>query len=110
MVVVPIVVTAVLAGLLLWETFDLNLSMQRVDHSDRIIEQSGHLLKLLVDMESGTRGYVATGDESFLHSYQEGTKKFDPEFHAVSQMVADNPALKKHFAKLERAERKRAAK
>jgi PAS domain S-box-containing protein len=91
MVVVPIVITATLALLLLWETFDLNKSLQLVDHSDRVVEQSGHLLKLLVDMESGTRGYIATGDESFLRSYLEGTKRFDPEFQAVNQMVADNP-------------------
>ncbi len=92
MVVIPIVVTAALAGLLLWETFDLNISMKRVDHSDRVIDQSGHLLKLLIDMESGTRGFVATGDESFLHSYLEGTKKFESEFQAVNLMVADNPS------------------
>ena len=54
MVVVPIVATAALAGLLLWETFDLNQSLQWVDHTDRVIDQSGHLLKLLVDMQSST--------------------------------------------------------
>ena len=66
-IVVPMVVTAALAGLLLWETFDLNKSMQWVDHTDQVLDQSGHLLKLLVDMESAKRGYIATGDESFLH-------------------------------------------
>ena len=76
-IVVPMVVTAVLAGLLLWETFDLNKSMQWVDHTDRVLDQSGHLLKLLVDMESATRGYIATGDESFLQPYLEGTKRFE---------------------------------
>ena len=70
-------------GLLLWETFDLNKSLQWVDHTDQVLDQSGHLLKLLVDMESAKRGYVATGDESFLHPYMEGTKRFDSEFQAL---------------------------
>ena len=52
-IVVPLVITAAFAGLLLWETFDLNRSMQWVDHTDRVLDRSGHLLKLLVDMEIG---------------------------------------------------------
>jgi PAS domain S-box-containing protein len=90
MIVVPIGITAALALLLLWETFDLNRSLQSVDHTDRVLDQSGHLLILLVDMESGTRGYIATGDESFLQPYVEGTKKFDSEYQALYGMVADN--------------------
>jgi PAS domain S-box-containing protein len=45
---------------------------------------------LLVDMESGTRGYIATGDESFLQPYMEGTKSFEPEYQALYGMVTDN--------------------
>src|ERR1035438_8704803 len=91
MVVVPLVATAALAGLLLWETFDLNKSLQWVDHTDRVLDQSGHLLMLLVDMESGTRGFTATGDETFLHPYLEGTRRFDSEFQALYRLSADNP-------------------
>ncbi len=90
-IVVPVVATAVLAGLLLWETFDLNQSMQWVDHTDRVLDQSGHLLMLLVDMESATRGYIATGDESFLQPYIEGTKRFNSEFQALYQLLDNNP-------------------
>ena len=72
-----------LAILLLWETFDLNRSLQSVDHTDQILDQSGHLLTLLVDMESGTRGYIATGDENFLQPYLEGTKRLDTEYQAL---------------------------
>ncbi len=91
-IVVPMVATAALAGLLLWETFDLNKSLQWVDHTDQVLDQSGHLLMLLIDMESGTRGYIATGDESFLRPYLEGVKRFDSEFQALYQLSADNPS------------------
>ena len=86
------VVTTVLVGLFLWETFDLNKSMQRVDHTDRVIDQSGHLLKLLVDMESGKRGYIVTGDETFLHIYIDGTRQFGPEYQALYRLVDDSPS------------------
>jgi len=48
----PLLVTTALAGFLLWETLDLNRSMQWIDHTDQVLDQSGHLLQLLVDMES----------------------------------------------------------
>src|ERR1035441_3355430 len=89
-IIVPMAVMAAFAGLLLWETFDLNRSLQWVDHTDRVLDQSGNLLKLLVDMEFAKRGYIATGDESFLQPYLEGTKRFGPEFQALYQGVEDN--------------------
>jgi len=90
-IVVPLLVTTSLAGFLLWETFDLNKAMQWVDHTDQALDQSGNLLKLLVDMESAKRGYIATGDESFLPTYLQGTKQFDIEYKALNLLVNDNP-------------------
>ena len=89
-IVVPILVTAALAGLLLWETFDLNRSLVWIDHTDRVLDQSGHLLKLLVDMESAKRGFIATGDETFLRPYMEGTEHFDSDFQTLKRSVEDN--------------------
>ncbi|MGA2889191.1 MAG: CHASE3 domain-containing protein [Terracidiphilus sp.] len=90
-IVVPVAVTAALAGLLLWETFDLNKSMQWVDRTDQVLDQSGNLFMLLVDMESGTRGYIATGDESFLRPYLEGSKRSNSKFEALNLLLVGNP-------------------
>ena len=90
-ILVPMLVTTSLAGFLLWETFDLNRSLQLVDHTDQVLDQSGHLLKLLVDMESAERGYITTGDETFLRPYVDGTKRFGSEFQALNQLIADTP-------------------
>jgi PAS domain S-box-containing protein len=100
MIVVPMVITAALALLLLWETFDLNKSLQWVDHTDQALDQSGHLLILLINMESGTRGYIATGDESFLHTYLEGAKSSDSEFQHLDQMMADNPSQQQRLKEI----------
>ena len=91
-IMVPLLVTTALAGFLLWETLDLNRSMQWIDHTDQVLDQSGHLLQLLVDMESAKRGFIATGDESFLTSYIDGTKQFSSDIDALNQLVADSPS------------------
>jgi PAS domain S-box-containing protein len=90
MILVPMVITAALAILLLWETFDLNRSLQSVDHTDQVLDQSRNLLTSLVDMESGMRGFIVTGDESFLQPYMQGKERFEPEYQALFGMVNVN--------------------
>src|SRR5665213_1424503 len=100
-IIVPLVVTSAFAGLLLWETFDLNRSLQWVDHTDQILDQSGHLLMLMIDMESGTRGFVATGDESFLQTYLQGAARSDSEFKVLYQQLDDNPQQRKRLSDIQ---------
>ena len=83
MIAVPIVTMAAFAGLLLWETVDLNKSLRLVDHTDQVLDQSRHLLKLLVDVETSMRGYLVTGNEALLHPYLQGAKGFDSEYRAL---------------------------
>src|ERR1700749_3308469 len=41
-----------------------------VDHTHQVIGKLNELTSLQADMESSTRGYVITGDETFLAPYQ----------------------------------------
>jgi signal transduction histidine kinase len=96
-IVIPMLVTAVLAALLLWESFDLNRSLQWVDHTGQVLDQSARMLKLLVDVETAMRGYLATGDEALLQPYLEGTKRFDSEYRALYQLVDDSAPQKQRL-------------
>ena len=96
-IVIPMVLTAALAGLLLWESFDLNRSLQWVDHTDQVLDQSARLLKLLVDVETGMRGYLVTGDETLLQPYLEGTKRFDSEYLTLYKLVDDSSPQKQRL-------------
>jgi PAS domain S-box-containing protein len=90
-VTVPFIAAMVLAGASLWAAYDLYASMQEVDRSDQVIGQSRRLLKLLVDMETGERGYLVTGNDAFLQPYQEATKVVDSEYQKLYLLVDDNP-------------------
>ena len=37
-----------------------------VDHTWEVLDHGNQLIKLLVDMETGERGYLITGEERFL--------------------------------------------
>jgi PAS domain S-box-containing protein len=90
-VLVPFIAALILAGAAFWAAFELNAAMQWVDHTDQVIGQSRRLLKLTVDMETGERGYLVTGNDVFLQPYQEASKVIDSEYQTLYLLVADDP-------------------
>jgi CHASE3 domain sensor protein len=44
--------------------------VQWVEHTDRVINNLNETSKLTVDLETGMRGYLITGDEHFLDPYE----------------------------------------
>ncbi|HEX4614237.1 MAG TPA: CHASE3 domain-containing protein, partial [Urbifossiella sp.] len=68
-VAVPPLLLGVLALVFLGQIVYLLWAAARVDHTDRVIARSNGLLKLLVDGETGVRGYLLTGDPAFLEPY-----------------------------------------
>lgn len=90
-VTIPFIAALVLAGATLWAAYDLSVSMQLVNHTDQVIAQSRRLLKLTVDMETGARGYLVTGNDAFLQPYQDASKVIDSEYQKLYLLVADNP-------------------
>ena len=61
-----------------------------VEHTERIISKAHNVNKLAVDMESGVRGYLISGDENFLAQYQLSKPQIAGELAALSATVSDN--------------------
>ena len=55
----------------------LNSSLQAVEQAHSIISEAKDLQKIAVDMETGMRGFLLAGDESFLTPYNEGITEFE---------------------------------
>ena len=99
-VLVPFIAALILAGAAFWAASELNGAMLRVDHSDQVIGQSLRFLRLTVDMETGERGYLITGNDRFLQPYQEASKVIDSEYLTLHGLVADNPPQQTRLEKL----------
>src|ERR1700734_3601135 len=56
----PIVALGLLALTLAYGIQQMQRSARRVDHSDRVIAQANQLVKLMVDEETGLRGFFIT--------------------------------------------------
>ena len=66
-------------------------SMGWVEHSDRVIAGGQSVSKLAVDQETGMRGFLITGEESYLEPYLLGMPRMQTELDALTRLVSDNP-------------------
>ncbi|HSC81068.1 MAG TPA: CHASE3 domain-containing protein, partial [Chitinolyticbacter sp.] len=77
---------AVFVALLLY----LVSTMRLVDHSNRVIGAAQEISKLVVDSETGMRGYLLTGRRNFLDPYNHAIARTPLELDAIRQSTSDN--------------------
>ncbi|BBP76966.1 MULTISPECIES: response regulator [Pseudomonas] len=75
--------------------------IQWVEHTDRVINTTNEAMKLSVDLETGMRGFLITGDEHFLDPYEVAKPKIIAELRGLQQLVADNPQQVDRFRRIE---------
>ncbi|PVZ20253.1 MULTISPECIES: response regulator [unclassified Pseudomonas] len=61
-----------------------------VDHTDRVINNANETMRLSVDMETGMRGFLLTGEERFLDPYSVAKPRVIAQLHSLKDMVGDN--------------------
>ncbi len=66
--------------------------------SARAQEAAQALLLAVVNMETGLRGFVASGKESFLDAYEEGRTAFAPQLSALDAASAGRPEQQQRVA------------
>ena len=62
------------------------------EHTYVVIHHAFELEKQLIDMETGVRGFLLTGLETYLEPYASGANQFELHQEALARLVADNPA------------------
>ncbi|HWP35375.1 MAG TPA: CHASE3 domain-containing protein, partial [Thermodesulfobacteriota bacterium] len=74
---------------------------QWVAHTNSVMGKGAYLLKLLVDMETGERGFLVTGKEEFLEPYIRGKAEFPVELSELRKQVSDNPEQVERLRRVE---------
>jgi signal transduction histidine kinase len=80
--------TAILAYWTTWRLFDQG---RWVAHTQRIRATLTGLLSALEDGETGERGFVITGDETFLDPYLAAQRDVPEQLRELRDLVGDNP-------------------
>ena len=76
---------------LLFAVADLRTSEQRVQHSREVLAAANQLERLVVDLETGQRGFIITGEARFLEPWHAARAVLPEQSDTLEQLVADNP-------------------
>ncbi len=60
-----------------------------VEHSQQVLLETERLKSLLVDAETGQRGYLYTGDVHYLDPYNRASREIDGQLNRVAALTAD---------------------
>lgn len=71
-------------------------------HTYEVIEVTDNLLLSLVNMETGLRGYMLTGEDHFLEPYNEGGATYQKSIANIKKLTSDNSTQQQLIANLDR--------
>ena len=81
-----------LIGVGLVSTINLIEKVKWNDHTYRVMQQSESMLLSMVNIETGLRGFVASGDEKFLEPLKKGQQDFGEHHIKAKSLTSDNPS------------------
>jgi len=82
----PVIALLITAGALYWQIQGANATVKLIQDSDARITQATLVSKLLVDEESGLRGYETTADIRFLQPYLDAESRLPAEFQRLNDI------------------------
>jgi len=90
-VLLPLVLLLLLALVLAWQIQRTLREQRRIDHTDRITAQLIELERLVVDQETGLRGYQLTRDPTTLAPYQDAEGALHQTLDRLLLLVREDP-------------------
>lgn len=72
-------------------------------HTYKVMDETADVLVALVNVETGARGYMLTGLDSFLEPLNAGRQDFQTHWNSIKELTADNPAQQRRLEDLKSA-------
>jgi methyl-accepting chemotaxis protein len=82
-----------------------NLAIEKsswVDHTNEVVSLIGTAETQFKDAETGQRGYLITGNPTYLEPYENGTASVDSIISRARNLTSDNPRQQKRVDQLEK--------
>lgn len=83
----PVIALLIAAGAIYWQMRGANETVRLIQEADSRIAQAAQVGKLIVDQESGLRGFEATGDDRFLVDFHLAEGRIQTEFDNLSSVT-----------------------
>lgn len=101
LVLFPLLLLALMAGFLFWQIMAGTGAQQRLNQSDRLTTQIQDLQKLIIDQESGLRGFQLTGEVAMLAPWQAAEAPIQSHFVSLRGQLSGDPAQEQALAALQ---------
>src|SRR5215471_5927891 len=99
-VAIPVALLALLAVLLTVEILSLSSALKWVDHAEEVIGNSRQLMRYMIDMETGLRGYYLTGDRRFLDPFVSARPGVFQELDLLQRLTSDEPDAQQRLSEV----------
>jgi len=76
-------------------------STEQVDHTREVLYEAERIQTVSRDMESGTRGFIITGDERFLELFYRGADSIYDDLASLKHLTLNNPIQQKRVDTLQ---------
>jgi CHASE3 domain sensor protein len=100
--ILPLAVIGLLCLVLSYGLYNVEKRSLAVDDADLVIAHSNNLTRLMVDEETGLRGYLLTKNRVFLEPFQAADEQMDSEFSELFRLLAKFPVQTAQLAELQR--------
>jgi len=88
---VPILLMSI-GAVIVYSSFQSSVeTARRVRHTQDVIARGAGLGKLIIDMETGERGFLLTGHDEFLEPFETSRRLWSTRIDELARIVHDNP-------------------
>ncbi|MGI9101482.1 MAG: CHASE3 domain-containing protein [Terriglobales bacterium] len=74
-------------------------SNEAVEHTRIVTDELDGAVAAMLNVETGERGYLYTGDRTYLEPYELGKPELESHLNRVASLTADNPRQQKNLAR-----------
>lgn len=93
---------AALAGLAIYGALHSALAAQaEIERIERVVERLGSHLQLVIDAQTGQRGFALAGEESFLAPFEQAVGAWPRSVRALGELLAGRPEQLERLARLD---------
>jgi CheY-like chemotaxis protein/CHASE3 domain sensor protein len=91
-----------LAIIILKNSEKFTASNDLVDHTNKVLNEFQRLQVATVDLETGSRGFIITGEDKYLETFSITSNSLNENIEKVREMTKDNPVQQANIAQLEK--------
>lgn len=89
-VTIPAALLLILAAVFIYQTNHLLVLSRYVEHTENVLREAFETQKLILDMETGLRGYVINRDPEYLDPYLRARDEVESHLVELSRLVAND--------------------